>query len=97
MNRESYLKSCLGDDYGYERLCVVENFEFHQLGSHCDLNLSQRRPGSISDLCFRLKEFLGEVYGQCKTRGENLIRRLGERCARIDAIKLEIDYYNQLD
>ena len=83
-----------GDDYGDERLCVVENFEFRQLGSHCDLNLSQRRPASISDLCFRLKEFLAEMYGQCRTQGDNLIRRLGERCARIQEIKTEIAKLN---
>ena len=57
------------------------------------MNLAHRRPGTIADLCFRLKEFLGEVYGQCKTQGENLIRRLDQRCARIDAFKLEISYY----
>lgn len=90
----NFKKSISGDDYGDERLCVVENFEFHQLGSHCDLNLSQRRPGSISDLCDRLEEFLSEIYGQCRTHGENLIRRLGERCNRIEEIKAGIAKIN---
>ena len=75
-------------------MCVVENFEFHQLGSHYDLNLSQRQPASISDLCFRLTEFLGEVYGQCRTHGENIIRRVTQRCARIEQIKAEIATFN---
>ena len=75
-------------------MCVVENFEFHQLGSHFDLNLSQGQPGSISDLCFHLKDFFGEVYSQCRTHGENIIRRVGQRCARIEQIKAEIANFN---